>query len=402
MTAFSRVNGGVAFGAEVFHPDDANGLRTNAELQWVDEITRFQRVNVDVTDLGWAAESSFGPLCWHNYHRCYLAMSADTAGIGQLLLAAGGATTATVSMRPLANSLTVGSNAPVVFGGASDSAYVYQGVADGSEFKIYYSADWATWTLASTSTFLPRLLRPAPAVVGAYTVIPGYVGSNSSLLVASSSGATVTTKVCTPGTMTGQVGSVATNGTIAVGASTNDTVHGMQVTLAGASTGSYFGITAPGESSAMGRHVAYDARLSKWVILSGGSSGYTGNLYWGSRSTPDWAAGAWSKLVTGYASIGVHSFTITPDGVWLVAAFVAPSLTTVTSPVVFVSIDGGSNWSVHPIGPIASTGVPTNYPRFSSSNGPSIALAWRPSTTTIEVLTSGQINNGAAIASTTV
>lgn len=401
MTDFDRVNAGVAFGDEVFTPADANGLRTNGELLWQNEVLRFSRANVDVTDMYYAAASTFGPLTWHNYYRCFLAAGPSIGGAGQCLMTAGVGAPASVSMRAVGLSPPASANTPVIFGGASTSPYVYQGVSDGANFLLYGSADWSTWGLYNAATFTPSVLRAAPAVSGVYTVIPGSADSYRSMLVVSTSGVTIGAKACTSSTSSSAITSVATNGTIAVGVCGLDTAgHGRQAPLATAGTGSDFTITKPATVSTV-PFVAYDARTSQWVVLAEGASGYDGNIYWAPRASVDWSSGSWYSLATGYAAINVHDFTITTNGIWIVSAWALNSYV-IFEQLIFASIDAGANWSVHPIGVVGMTGTPTSYPRFGSANGPCAALSWRPSDTTIEVLTSGQINNGTTIASAVI
>lgn len=399
MTNFARVNSGSAFSTnQVLTSTHANDLRVNSELLWQNNAFRFIGRECDVTGFHYQASGVFGPLTYHFGHHQYIAASRDPSGVGQCVAFAPADGPAMFAKVEVAENVNGGvlSYTPVFM--ASTDRYYYEMIGTGAtSVAIYKSTDFATWTSAATLSGFTPYTTSAPATANTYTAIPGANASTyGSIAVASCSAGTVTLAKGDSSTYP-TMQSIATNGTIAAAVGQGST-GGMYITLAGAASPTDFAITLHGDASTNTR-IAYDYRLSQWVLFANQAAS-AGGLYWCTQSTPGWSSGTWKKFSTGYTYCYLLDFKITASGVWLALCSVQSSgLWTNT---LFVSIDGGSNWSVQKLLTTKTATSVTADMRFGSNSATSFeTIISRPSSSSVAILTSGLLSNGTLIASTT-
>lgn len=403
---FQRVNGGVGFGTfDVLLPLDANRIRLNAEFEWIASAMRFRRDEFDLTNMGESSGSTFGPVSWMKTRGCYAALSYRYGSPERQVIASIGAA-GSVSLSELYLTaptwLTTGQRFVYEVTGAG--AGIIQAGSSSSGMTIAGSDAFGAWSdLSTISGFSAN--NGAMCQVGNYGIFAGSETAKGSIAVAAIDLAGGSTKKATSASISGSFDSLATDGTTA--AATGQSSDGRFVTIAGASTGTDFTISPPGDAGFLKR-IAWDARLSQWVVMASGSSGggFPGDLFFAQRADlTTFGSGTWKRTPLAMAKFVLDDFTITAQGIWCVIGhetFNGGGY--YRHDVVLCSIDGGATWTKHSLGIVGyvSSGGPTTVWRFASTGGPLIVATQRASSDCLSVVTGGLFDLGATLTSVTV
>jgi hypothetical protein len=403
---FQRVNDGVAFAAdEILQPADANALRENGELGWVSSAMRFRRDEYAVTDGGDLEFSSFGPLTWLATRGCYTALNFPYGTTPrQLMMSVGAAGSAAMSELNLTPPAWMSSGLRYLYEVTGAGAGMIQVGTNTSSVTFTGSSGFGAWSdIATVASF--SLTNAPMCQVGNKAIFAGSDAAHGSILVASFDLSGGSSKKATSSGLSGYLDSLATDGitAAAVGLPTD----GRYVTIAGASTGSDFTIAAPGAADYQKR-IAWDARLSQWVILAYGSSGggNPGDLFFAQRaSITGFGSGTWKRAPLGMTRFIVDDFTITAQGIWCVIgreSFTGGGY--YRHDVMLCSIDGGATWTKHSLGLVgyASSSGPLAPWRFASAGGPLIVAMQKPAADGVTIASGGLFDLGTTITTVTV
>lgn len=391
MTDFTRPNGGVDFSTyEVLSSADMNEMAANQSLAWEAETLRMTAYEISGEALLGAGESAnLGPLTYDARSGCYLGMSIPPSSGGNMILVSarnGSLKTSVFGTAPTSMALTPAKR-PYLINFPTVSVLVYADSVGANRTGVASSLTLNTWTeLYAAATALQfdqggdlghRLAAPACFSSGnPKALIPGiYDGAGGFIFLDNTSGTTVTAAVHTSALLTTAINSVAvkSDSSLVIGVCQSDQ------SLQYDGTFNVVEIVVSTDADQTTQLIAWDERLSRWVLAMHGASGsYVDYLHWQtSTDGATWPTNTRRRLYLG--PFVLHDFMITSNGLWVALIDASSGYYQQNTLCLVWSNDGGANWHKQSIGlsENAGSGSITGKAKFASGGDSVVALAMK-------------------------
>lgn len=420
---FARVNGGVAFALyEPFESADANALRTNDDHLWASLNRELRTSEFNGTTLagGTPTSGTLGPFCYAPEWGAYIAAATPRGSTtpGYMAIASPGGSAQALPLASLPTGILAAGVAPLIvqvkdsvteaprtlllYMDATDG-HVGVAIADASMVftRVYYG-------VTSIATALPPIgCSPLVANANATRVAVGGALTYTALVLCSVASGTATCWLKAGTTATGAPTSMAINATkTRLIACASGSLHVLSYdTDTDALTTQSTPMHASADAAPSTRRVAYDPVTGKFIMMTLGDYTGLGNgyIYWTSGDgVAAWSATVgWKRAYLGFQEVGTPvsalcDFTITEEGVWLVAVLDkrdnAASLGVVR---VLMSIDQGATWNFYGAWARGSSSATLRFSR----GGPGVVLLENAGGVIDWVSTTGAAPTSAAITS---